>query len=65
MQNSSKHKTQLKIRYLEDQLVSLDHYLPETYDCLMRELDQQKYTLVELEIREKLSQIEGGNQRAI
>jgi hypothetical protein len=65
MKNSSKQQIQLKIRFLEDQLVSLDHYLPETYDYLMRELDQQKYALVELAIREKFSQIEGANQPAI
>jgi hypothetical protein len=65
MQNSSKNKIQLKIRFLEDQLVSLDHYLPETYEYLMRELDQQKYALAELEVREKFSQIEGANQPAI
>jgi len=65
MQNSSKHQIQLKIRFLEDQLISLDHYLPETYEYLMRELDQQKYALVELEVREKFSQIEGVNQPAI
>jgi len=31
----SKEQVQSKIRFLEDQLVSLDHYLPETYEYLM------------------------------
>ncbi len=58
MKNSSKHQIQLKIRFLEDQLVSLDHYLPETYDYLMRELDQQKYALAELEVQNEFNRID-------
>jgi len=45
-----KSNTQQKIRFLEDQLVSLDHYLPETYDYLMQELDIQRRLLAELEV---------------
>ena len=52
MGNSSKQQALSKIRFLEDQLVSLDHYLPETYDYLMRELDLQKRILAELEVQE-------------
>ena len=56
MENSSdktlKSTLQNKIRFLEDQLVSLDHYLPETYEFLMHELDRQKRLLAELEVRE-------------
>lgn len=40
-----------KIHFLEDQLASLNQYLPETYEYLMRELDLQKLTLVELEVQ--------------
>lgn len=47
-----------KIRFLEDQLVSLDHYLPETYDYLMRELDHQKLTLAELEVQEHFASLD-------
>ena len=43
-----KDKTLNKIRFLEDQLVSLDHYLPETYEYLMQELDLQKRNLAEI-----------------
>jgi hypothetical protein len=43
---------------LEDQLVSLDHYLPETYDYLMRELDTQKRILAELEVLETFASID-------
>lgn len=50
MPNSSKEQVLSKIRFLEDQLVSLDHYLPETYEYLMQELDIQKRILAELDV---------------
>ena len=62
MTNSSirtlKNQTLNKIRFLEDQLVALDHYLPETYDYLIVELDHQKRTLAELEVGEYYLSIE-------
>ena len=53
-----KSRVQQKIRFLEDQLVSLDHYLPETYDYLMQELDIQRRYLAELEIAETFESID-------
>ena len=53
-----KRKTLSKISFLEDQLVSLDHYLPETYEYLMKELDQQKRNLAEIEIEEHFASID-------
>ena len=58
MGNSSKQQALSKIRFLEDQLVYLDHYLPETYDYLMRELDIQKRILAELEVQETFASID-------
>jgi hypothetical protein len=62
MTNSSvrthKNQTLSKIRFLEDQLVALDHYLPETYEYLMRELDIQRQTLAEFEVKEYFNHIE-------
>ena len=58
MQNSSKQQIVAKIRFLEDQLISLDHYLPETYEYLMAELDQQKRQLAVLDVQETFQQIE-------
>jgi hypothetical protein len=62
MANSSvrtqKNQTLSKIRFLEDQLIALDHYLPETYEYLMRELDIQKQMLAELEVKEYYIHIE-------
>ena len=60
MGNSSKQQVLSKIRFLEDQLVYLDHYLPETYDYLMRELDIQKRILAELEVLETFTAIDTG-----
>ena len=56
--NGLKRRTNQKIRFLEDQLVALDHYLPETYDYLMQELDLQKRILAELELKEHYDQID-------
>ena len=53
-----KDKTLSKILFLEDQLVSLDHYLPETYEYLMQELDLQKRNLAEIEIEENFASID-------
>ena len=58
MGNLSKQQALSKIRFLEDQLVSLDHYLPETYDYLMRELDLQTRILAELEVQETFASID-------
>ena len=53
-----KDKILSKILFLEDQLVSLDHYLPETYEYLMQELDHQKRNLAEIEIEEHFASID-------
>ena len=58
MGNSSKQQVLSKIRFLEDQLESLDHYLPETYDYLIRELDIQKRILAELEVQDTFASID-------
>jgi hypothetical protein len=42
---------QERITFLEDQLDSLDHYLPETYQFLMAELDLQQRELMEHKIQ--------------
>jgi hypothetical protein len=61
MPNSNKQQVVAKIRFLEDQLISLDHYLPETYEYLMTELDVQKRQLAEMEVSETFQQIEAGS----
>jgi hypothetical protein len=39
-----------RITFLQDQLDSLDHYLPETYQFMMAELDLQHRILMEHKI---------------
>jgi len=51
-----------KIGFLEDQLESLKHYLPDTYQYLMVELDFQKRQLAEIEVLETFQQIEAGHE---
>ena len=53
-----KERTVNKIRFLENQLMSLDHYLPETYEYLMQELDFQKKNLAKIEIEEHFTSID-------
>jgi hypothetical protein len=62
MVNSNKEQIVSKIRFLEDQLESLDHYLPETYDYLMRELDIQRRILAELEVQQTFAAVDQGRQ---
>ena len=60
--NTLKTRILSKIKFLENQLVSLDHYLPETYDYLMAEHDHQRPQLAELEVSMTLQQIESDHQ---
>ena len=57
-----KERTVNKIRFLEDQLVSLDHCLPETYEYLTQELDIQKRNFAEIEIEEHFASIDQNEQ---
>ena len=45
-------RIQERIAFLEQQLDSLDHYLPETYQFLMAELDLQQRELMEHKIQD-------------
>ena len=49
--NSSLHQVQCRIAFLQQQLDSLEHYLPETYQYLMNEMDAQQRVLMELKIQ--------------
>jgi len=62
MPNSSKSQVLAKINFLEQQLVSLVHFLPETYEYLMVELDLQKRQLAEIEVSETYKQIEAEHE---
>lgn len=62
MPNSNKSHVIAKIGFLEEQLESLTHYLPETYQYLMVELDHQKRQLAEIEVLETFQQIEAEHE---
>jgi hypothetical protein len=49
---STQEQVQERIQFLRTQLESLDHYLPETYQFLMAELDSQQRDLMELRIQD-------------
>jgi len=57
VKNQPVSSTQQNIGFLEDQLVSLDRYLLETYDYLKQELDIQRNLLAELEVSETFQEI--------
>jgi hypothetical protein len=47
---STQQQVQARIDFLLTQLDSLEHYLPETYQLLMEELDLQQRNLMQLKI---------------
>ena len=48
---ASLQQVQCRIAFLQEQLDSLEHYLPETYQYLMNEMDTQQRCLMELKIQ--------------
>ena len=47
----SQNQIQERIFYLQEQLDSLEHYLPETYQYLMEEMDDQHHALMKLKVQ--------------
>ena len=58
MLKSNKDQVLAKIAFLETQLENLNHYLPETCDFIIRQIDCYKRVLVELEINETFELID-------
>ena len=50
--NCGKESIEASINFIQQQLDSLEHYLPETYQFLMEEMDCQQQALMQLKIRE-------------
>jgi hypothetical protein len=50
--NSRKESIEASINFIQQQLVSLEHYLPETYQYLMEEMDSQQRNLIELKVND-------------
>ena len=49
---SEKEHIEASINFIKQQLDSLEHYLPETYQFLMEEMDCQQQALMQLKIQE-------------
>ena len=49
---STQDQIQKRLEFLQTQIDSLDHYLPETYQFLMAELDCQQRDLMALKIQD-------------
>ena len=49
---SKQSQIQERITYLQGQLDSLEHFLPETYQYLMDEMDIQHRHLMELKVQD-------------
>ena len=58
MEQPNKHQVLAKIEFPENHLTELTHYLPETYDYLLVQLDHQKRILAELEVAKVFKLIE-------
>jgi hypothetical protein len=51
MQSQREH-IEASINFIQQQLDSLEHYLPESYSYLMEEMDSQQRNLIELKIKD-------------
>ena len=56
--SSERQKLESKVAFLQQQLDSLDHYLPETYQYLMEQMDSQQVVLKRLEVQEHFATID-------
>ena len=60
--NTERQRLESKITFLQQQLDSLDHYLPETYQYLMEEMDAQQVLLKHLQVQEQFAVIDSSNE---
>ncbi len=56
--SSERQKLESKITFLQKQLDSLEHYLPDTYQYLMEQMDTQQVLLKQLEVQEHFAVID-------
>jgi uncharacterized coiled-coil protein SlyX len=55
---TDRQRLESKIAFLQQQLDSLDHYLPETYQYLMEQMDSQQVLLKHLQVQEQFALID-------
>ena len=58
--NTDSKRLESKIAFLQQQLDNLDHYLPETYQYLMEQMDSQQVLLKHLQVQEHFAAIDSG-----
>ena len=55
---TTRQRLESKIAFLQQQLDSLEHYLPETYQYLMEQMDSQQVLLKQIQIQEHFALID-------
>ena len=60
--NTERKRLESKIAFLQQQLDSLDHYLPETYQYLMEQMDSQQVLLKHLQVQEHFAAIDSSTE---
>ena len=61
-QTTDRQRLESKIAFLQQQLDSLDHYLPETYQYLIKEIDTQQVLLKHLQVQEHFAVIDSSSE---
>ena len=59
---TERQRLESKIAFLQQQLDSLDHYLPETYQYLMEQMDSQQVLLKHLQVQEHFAAIDSSTE---
>jgi len=59
---STQQQVQQRIIFLQKELDSLEHYLPDTYQFLMAEMDNQQRELVAFKIQEFYQELNNEQQ---
>ena len=60
--NTERQRLESKIAFLQQQLDSLDHYLPDTYKFLLEQMDSQQVLLKHLQVQEHFAAIDSCNE---
>ena len=59
---TERKRLESKIAFLQQQLDSLDHYLPDTYKFLLEQMDSQQVLLKHLQVQEHFAAIDSCNE---
>ena len=59
---STQEQVQQRINFLQNELDSLEHYLPDTYQFLMAEMDNQQRELVAIKIQDFYQELSNEQQ---